>query len=238
MARRLSGRVGPMALICVLAAAAAGAAGAAGADRGARLASGPERPPPSASALGPAAFPPEGRIRAAQRWVRARRGLNSLALIDSHGREHGVAPQRVYRSASVVKALMLVSYLRRIGNRLPRAAERALLGPMITRSDNGAATAIYRRVGGESLRRLARRAGMRRFSVFVRWSSARFSALDQARFFAQIDALIPARSRLYARRLLSSIVPRQRWGFSRPAAAAGFKAFFKGGWRGTRLGQL
>jgi D-alanyl-D-alanine dipeptidase len=33
-------------------------------------------------------------------------------------------------------------------------------------------------------------------------------------------------------------VSYQRWGFSRYAAARGFKTFFKGGWRGTGAGQL
>jgi D-alanyl-D-alanine dipeptidase len=138
----------------------------------------------------------------------------------------------------VVKALLLVAYLRRIGDRPPRAAERALLGPMIASSDNGAASAVYARVGAEAVRRLARRAGMRRFSVSERWTRARFSAEDQARLFARIDSLPPPGSRAYARRLLSSVVAPQRWGFSRFATAAGFRTFFKGGWRSTGRGRL
>ena len=50
--------------------------------------------------------------------------------------------------------MLLVAYLRRIGNRMPDAAERAALGPMITVSDNGRADEIYRRVGDAALRRL------------------------------------------------------------------------------------
>ncbi len=48
----------------------------------------------------------------------------------------------------------------------------------------------------------------------------------------------PPRSRAYARGLLSSIVAWQRWGFSRFSLAAGFRTFFKGGWRSTGLGRL
>ena len=79
---------------------------------------------------------------------------------------------------------------------------------------------------------------MGNFSVAGYWANAHFSAEDQARFFNRIDRLIPKASRGYARGLLSSIVSYQRWGFSRHLLAAGFKTFFKGGWRGTGAGQL
>jgi D-alanyl-D-alanine dipeptidase len=186
----------------------------------------------------PALFPPRGRLAAVRRYLRSRGGINSWALIDSRGRLHGFAPRRRYVSASVVKAMLLVAYLRRIGNRTPTASERRVLGPMIRVSDNSAATAIYRRVGDAGLRRLARRARMRRFTVAQCWGCAFFSAADQARFFYVFDRLVPPRSRAYARRLLSSIVSYQRWGFSRYSLAVGFRPFFKGGWRGTGRGQL
>lgn len=186
----------------------------------------------------PARFPPLARIRSVQRFLRERGGINSWALIDSWGREHGFAPHRVYVSASLVKAMLLVAYLRKIGNRAPDAGERASLGPMITSSSNDAANTVYYRVGDTALYELARRAGMRRFSVAGYWANAHFSAEDQARFFNRIDRLVPKASRAYARGLLSSIVSYQRWGFSRHSLARGFKTFFKGGWRGTGAGQL
>jgi D-alanyl-D-alanine dipeptidase len=151
---------------------------------------------------------------------------------------HRFAPQRVYVSASLVKAMLLVSYLRGIGNRAPDASERASLGPMITVSSNDAADTVYYRVGDAALYRLAHVAGMRSFSIAGYWANAQFSAEDQARFFIRIDRLVPKASRGYARGLLSSIVGYQRWGFSRYSLAAGFKTFFKGGWRGTGAGQL
>jgi D-alanyl-D-alanine dipeptidase len=134
--------------------------------------------------------------------------------------------------------MLLVAYLRRIGNRMPTPFERSLLGPMIRVSDNGRATAIYRRVGDAALLRLAARAHMRTFTVARCWGCAFFSAADQARFFYIIDRLVPPRSRRYARHLLSSIVRWQRWGFSRFSLAHGFKTFFKGGWRSTGRGRL
>ena len=186
----------------------------------------------------PALFPPPARIAAARRFLAGRVGIESWALLDSHGRLHGFAPRRIYVSASVIKAMLLVAYLRRIGRRMPSAGERALLGPMITTSDNGRATAVFSRVGAAAVVDLARRARMRSFAIGGYWSGATFSAEDQARFFRVVDRLVPPRSRAYARSLLSSIVGYQRWGFSRYSRASGFGTFFKGGWRNTSRGAL
>ncbi len=186
----------------------------------------------------PARFPPRARVRAVRRYLSTRAGIESWALVDNWGRLRGFEPERVYVSASLVKAMLLTSYLRGIGNRMPDAGERAVLNPMITVSSNDAADTIYYRVGDAALYRLASTAGMTHFSVAGYWANAHFSAEDQARFFNRIDRLIPKASRGYARGLLSSVVSYQRWGFSRYAAAAGFRTFFKGGWRGTGAGQL
>jgi hypothetical protein len=185
----------------------------------------------------PAAFPSTGRVRAARRYVRGR-GLSSFALIDSHGRLRGLAPHRRYVSASVVKAMLLVARLRQLGNHLPSASERAVLDPMIQISDNGSADAAYRWVGDAGLLAIARRAGMRDLTVGGHWGAVYFSAADQARFFLRVDKLVPRRSRAYARRLLASIVPYQRWGFSRFSLRRGWRTFFKGGWRQTGRGAL
>jgi D-alanyl-D-alanine dipeptidase len=186
----------------------------------------------------PARFPPSDRVRAVQSFLRSRGGTNAWALIDNWGRLRSFEPQRVYVSASLVKAMLLVAYLRKIGNRAPNAGERGPLGSMIRVSSNDAADTIYYRVGDASLYDVAKRAGMQRFWVGGYWGNAHFSAEDQARFFNRIDRLVPKASRGYARSLLSSIVFYQSWGFSRYATAAGFKTFFKGGWRGTGAGQL
>jgi D-alanyl-D-alanine dipeptidase len=185
-----------------------------------------------------ARFPARRRIRAVERYLMERGAVNSWALIDSWGRAHGFAPHRTYVSASLVKAMLLTAYLRGIGNRMPDESERSVLGPMITVSSNDAADTIYYRVGDAALYRVAKTVGMKSFSVAGYWANAHFSAEDQARLFNRIDRLIPKRSRAYARGLLSSITSSQRWGFSSFAGAAGFRTFFKGGWRGTGTGQL
>jgi D-alanyl-D-alanine dipeptidase len=183
-------------------------------------------------------FPPRSSVAVAKRYADARRGLVSFAVIDSRGGLRGTRVRRTYVSASVVKAMLLVAYLRKTGDRLLSPTDRRLLAAMIVRSDNPAATTIYRRVGDAALRRLARRAGMRRFSVRRSWANARLSAADLTRFFLRIDGLCPEAKRAYARALLSSIVRGQRWGFTPAARRAGFRLYFKGGWRRTPRGRL
>ena len=201
-------------------------------------AAGAQASPEAGGAAQGEAFPSRERVRAARGFLSRRRAVVGFSVIDTRGRAYGLHPRRVFATASVVKAMLLVAYLRKIGHRQPDAVERATLGAMITRSDNGAAGAIYRRVGDPALRRLARRARMRRFSVAGHWGNARFSAADQARFLRRFDRLTPRRSRPYARRLLSSIVRWQRWGFSRYSLRSGWRTFFKGGWRRTGRGSL
>ena len=193
-----------------------------------------------AGALAAARQPVPGtqQIESVTRYLRARQGINAFAVMTSRSHLRGYAQDRTYASASVVKAMLLVSYLRKIGGRLPSPEERGLLAPMITRSDNRAASAIYGRLGDAPLYRLAKRVKMRRFSVAGHWGNAQFSAADQARFMARFPKPVPKKTRGYARGLLSSIVPWQRWGFSRYSLGAGWKTFLKGGWRGTGAGQL
>jgi zinc D-Ala-D-Ala dipeptidase len=200
------------------------------------------RPPPTALLgdggpwAGPSAFPPRSHARAARNWIRGRTGA-SFALIDTRGHLYSWGPRRRYVSASVVKAMLLVAYLRLLAGP-PGQGDRDVLGPMIRWSDNDAADTIYSRVGDPGLLDVARRAHMRDLTVAGHWGGVYFSATDQARFFRRFGRLVPRAARDYARALLSSIVPGQRWGFSRFADRAGWTAYFKGGWRRTDAGRL
>lgn len=184
-------------------------------------------------------FPPAANIASARRFAGGRRGRVTFALVDTHRRLRGQRPNARFVSASVVKAMLLVAYLDQLDRRgRPlTAGGRALLGPMIRRSSNRAATAVYRAVGDPGLRRLARRARMKDFLAGGFWTRARFSAADQARFFFRLDRLLPEAHRPYARGLLSEVVPRQSWGIPRAGRPA-WQVFFKGGWRRTRSGRL
>jgi hypothetical protein len=171
------------------------------------------------------------RVKAAQRFARTREGDVAFAVLDRRSkRVRGLRRTTRFRSASVVKAMMMVSVMRRAGGRRLSATERARLHPMITRSDNDAASAVYAEIGNHGLRRVARAAGMHNFTPSPVWGTSQITAADQVRFFLRIDKLVPRRHRRYARKLLSSIVKGQRWGIAPVAHRRNLKAFFKGGW--------
>jgi hypothetical protein len=139
---------------------------------------------------------------------------------------------KVLPSASVLKAMLLVAYLDlpSVRARALEPADRALLAPMIRRSDNAAAGRVIGVVGAARLRALAHRAGMRRFTpVTGIWGLSRIDAVDQARYFLGVDSLLAPRHRAYAMRLLTTITPAQRWGLAR-VKPPGWRLYFKGGW--------
>jgi beta-lactamase class A len=174
-------------------------------------------------------------VATAREFAHSRAGIVSFAYQDERGRLHGYQPNLPYRSASLVKAMILVAYLRRVSwGALPLdGAARSRLGPMITRSDNIDANWAYDRIGhGPTLDALARRAGMSSFAAASYWAYSMTSARDQVLFFARLDRLTPPAHRAYALGLLRGIVPSQRWGI--PRAAAGWRITFKGGWFESR----
>jgi Beta-lactamase enzyme family len=170
------------------------------------------------------------RVAAATAYARTRQGRIAFAVLDLDGRMRGWHVDEQHRSASVVKAMFMVAYLNRFGGRSLRRGDRALLGPMIIRSDNGAATRVRTVIGPGAVYGVAKRVGMTRFVLKVRWGDTLVTPADQARLFARIDLLVPERHRAYARKLLASIVSEQRWGVPR-ALPSGWDVFFKGGWR-------
>jgi len=181
---------------------------------------------PPASALRP--WRPH--IRDAAHYAASRAGSVSFGVRTRHGLR-GVGVERTVPSASVVKAMLLVAYLRRpdVRDRALRPGERELLGPMIKRSDNARASHVCNIVGTGGLARLARRVHMHRFHATRPWGLSTIDVADQTRFFLHIDRYVPSRHRRYALRLLGSIVPSQRWGIAR-VRPPGWALYFKGGW--------
>jgi hypothetical protein len=92
-------------------------------------------------------------------------------------------------------------------------------------------------VGNSGLYALARAAGMTHFSVDTsaswgsEWGAALLTAHDQAKFFFEMDSLIPKEFVGYARNLLSHIASYEAWGIPAIARPLGYTVFFKGGWR-------
>ena len=88
--------------------------------------------------------PDDGRAR---RSRPRRQGRVAFALIDADGTLHQRGGRATFRTASLLKPLLLATYLRRsdVRGRSLTKAERALLDPMIRRSDNNAANTIIGR---------------------------------------------------------------------------------------------
>lgn len=169
-------------------------------------------------------------VARAAKWANARQGSVTFA-VRTEQRLWGRRLDRQVPSASVFKAMLLVTYLRRssVRHRALTEDDRALLRPMIRRSDNVAATRVRDIVGRKAVVRLARAAHMRHFHYDSVWGLSRTCAKDQARFMYRFDHYVPRRHRHYARHLLARIVPSQRWGIGK-VALHGWRLHFKGGW--------
>jgi hypothetical protein len=189
----------------------------------------------------PYGYPSPGAIARAAAYLRTRIGRTGFAVVDSEGRLSGVNLHQTWVSASVVKAMLLVAYLRRLnamGQHYVDSYSNSFLYPMINVSDNTAATHTWSIVGNAGLYAVAHAAGMTDYSVYTDWASSQISPADQAKFFFEMDSLIPPEFVGYARQLLSTIAGYESWGIPAIARPLGYTVFFKGGWRGTGLGQL
>jgi hypothetical protein len=179
----------------------------------------------------PPAVPSVAAVKRALAWAGQRGGTVSVAVVDSAGRLYGLHEDRRVTSASVVKAMLLVQYLRE--HRSVSASMQGTLARMIQYSDNAATAVVYAQVGREGLVRLAKLSGMRGFQPSGGWITTRITAADMARFFRDMDRYVPKHHRTFARRLLAGITPHQRWGIPPAAEPLGYKVYFKGGWLGA-----
>jgi hypothetical protein len=189
----------------------------------------------------PVGFPGPGAVARAASYLAGRTGRTAFAVVDTEGRMSGVHIHWTFPTASCVKAMLLVAYLRRLdalGQHSVDATSNSFLYPMIHVSDNNAATRTWSIVGDTGLYAVARAAGMTDFSVSGLWGTALLSPADQAHFFFEMDSLIPHEFVGYARFLLSTIEPSQSWGIPVIARPLGYQTFFKDGSEPTALGQL
>jgi hypothetical protein len=183
-------------------------------------------------------IPTPSGVKAAREFARGREGLVSFAVVDSRGMR-GLDAGRRFVSASVVKVMLLAAELDRLdAEGLPLDdGTREVLHAMITYSDNAAADTIYNRVGDAGLFAVARRAGLRDFTVSGYWANAQISARDMARLMDRLDRVIVGPYADFGAGLMTAIVDYQRWGIP-TVVPDGWLVRFKGGWRGTSRGQL
>jgi beta-lactamase class A len=170
-------------------------------------------------------------MRAAIAYAHGRVGDIAFAVRTNGGAFYGYRPNHQEWSASVVKAMLLVTYLDEpyVRHRALTASEKGVLGPMIRISDNADAQQIFDTVGQSGLAALAGRVGMSHFATNPIWGETDITARDQTKFFLHIDGYVVPRHRAYAMRLLRSISPQDRWGIGE-LAPNGWKLYFKGGW--------
>lgn len=180
------------------------------------------------------------RIASARHFAQSRQGVVGFAVTNRAGKVlGGWHVDRPFLSASVVKAMFLVCYLQRgdVRSRALQRWERALLAPMVRASSDSATNQLYARVPQSCLYRIARATGMRGFTTNSIWGTTRITPAGTVRFFYSIDRRVPPRHRAYARELLRSVVPSQRWGLAR-AVPRGWRIFFKGGFVGPPGGRV
>lgn len=200
----------------------------------------PRAPPPRATPSLTDAHLPSARAWAtASRRTRAfvrGRGARARFAIRVDGRLWSFRGHETTHANSLIKATVLVAYLRRgsVRSRALTSRERALLDPMIRRSANGPVSTLIGAMGGvDPLRRVGRLVGMRDFRPQPGlWGASRISAVDEARLFSQLYSILPPRHRTYALDLLRHITPSQRWGMPK-AAPRGWRVSFKSGWNGN-----
>ena len=187
---------------------------------------------PALSAPAALAFPSPESVAAARRYAAGRSGQVSFAVLGDPGGLTGLAVNRQYESASLVKAMILVAYLRMLQEerREPSSLELARLDAMIRVSDNFSASDLYEEVGPDGLEEVARLARMRNFRSSSFWGNSLVTAADQARLFMALDRLVPRDWRGYARDLLENVFAAHAWGIPE-AARPEWRVMFKGGWR-------
>ncbi|MFG2575388.1 serine hydrolase [Streptomyces sp. NPDC048481] len=187
-------------------------AAAAGEDRDALL----------ASAMGPVTVPGSAAV--------------SVAVLDLASGERAAYGGGVFETASIVKADILAALLLRAqdeGRRLT-AAEKTYATAMIETSDNDAASALWRAIGGAGgLDAANERLGLTgtEGGAGALWGLTRTTAVDQLTLLRQVfgnGSVLGEASRTYLRTLMGKIAAGQDWGVS--AAADGSAWALKNGW--------
>ncbi|POM26419.1 hypothetical protein BTM25_08190 [Actinomadura rubteroloni] len=178
-------------------------------------------PVPAARAGGPCASATRPRLAASlgrqvAAALRGRAGTESVAVLD---REHGIVcsvrGDRRYDSASVVKVTILGALLYQ--RRGLTSREKALARRMITRSDNDAASALWRQIGRTRMNRFLVRAGMRhtRLGPTHFWGLTQITANDELRLLRVLTShgtVLSDKARRYILDLMHQVIPQQRWG--------------------------
>ncbi|MFF1867573.1 serine hydrolase [Kitasatospora herbaricolor] len=166
-----------------------------------------------------------------------RQGTLALTLWDAGtGTSCAYRPSAHFDSASVVKATIMGAVLRRADEegRPVTAWEEDNLRPMITKSDNAAATALWLDLGRPRLEAFLRLAGLTDTVLGAddHWGLTQVTAADELKvldLYTDNPSVLSPESRAYGLDLMSQVVPEQRWG-APYGAPAGVTVHVKNGW--------
>ena len=226
----------PLVLIVSGAGGAGAAAGAGGAGAAARVGTVTTSSPLCSAGASPDEA--DRLSRAIGTALSSRSGTVGVSFVDlSSGVVCDVRGDRHFVSASVVKTAILATLLFQTEQRHGSltASERRLATAMITRSDNAAASALWRHIGGASgLRCFLSAAGMTQTvpGSGGTWGLTQITAQDQIkllRLLATDNSVLIPTARAYELGLMKRVIAGQRWGA--PAGApAGEVVAVKNGW--------
>ncbi|MER5598035.1 serine hydrolase [Streptomyces sp. NPDC002265] len=152
--------------------------------------------------------------------LRGRQGSTALALYDrATGTSCAFRAHAAFDSASVVKVTVLGALLRQTADehRALTSREVELTTAMITKSDNDATNALWHQLGTAGVQRFLTLAGMRDTvpAPNGHWGRTQITAADQLtllRLLTSDNAVLGPGARAYALRLMSQVIPEQRWG--------------------------
>ncbi|MFC5910700.1 serine hydrolase [Streptacidiphilus monticola] len=182
--------------------------------------------------------------------LKGRQDTYGLSVWDARtGLYCGLNSARHFDSASVVKATIMATVLRRAQeqHRGLSSWEVSNLRQMITRSDNTAASNLWASVGRTRLRGYLRLAGMSNTVLGSGgyWGLTQITARDEVRLldtFTDNHSVLNGTWRAYALSLMHQVIPSQRWG-TPYGTPAGVTWHVKNGWlprasRGWRVNSI
>jgi beta-lactamase class A len=153
------------------------------------------------------------------RYLRSRTSRVGIAAYDANtATTYAVNQDAKFHTASIVKAQILgaVLHTAQAQRRPLTAVERANLAAMIQRSDNHAATTLWKRLGGASgVAAFDRLVPMPATTPHAAWGLTTTTAADNVRLlrdFAFPTATLTPRHRAYGLSLLEHVVREQRCG--------------------------
>ncbi|GAA3615996.1 serine hydrolase [Microlunatus ginsengisoli] len=145
------------------------------------------------------------------------------------------AVDKVFPTASIVKLDILAALLLQSDGELTQGQE-ARAKRMIQNSDNAAATALWKAIGGaKGLNRANQTLGLTRTTpgTQARWGLTTTTVADQLRLLSVIftdDSPLSAESRGFVRTLMGHVADDQAWGVSAGDDPGGAGSHLKNGW--------